>query len=175
VAAVFVADVSGSMDGSRIAALKTALRSGLDFIGPENRIGLVEFSDRVRLVLPLGEFDLNQKARFSGAIDEMSASGGTAMYDGVLLGLSMLIDERAMNPDVKPLLFALTDGETMDGLSFDDASGVIEGLGIPVYTVGFEADVAELSRLSSLVEAATLNASEEDVEYRLASMFNAVG
>jgi Ca-activated chloride channel family protein len=95
------------------------------------------------------------------------------MYDGILVGLSMLVDARDADPNVKPLLFVLTDGETLDGLNFDDAAPVIAGLGIPVYTVGFEADLDELARLSSLVEAASINATEDDVEFKMASLFNA--
>jgi hypothetical protein len=42
-----------------------------------------------------------------------------------------------------------------------------------VFTVGFEADLDELGRLASLVEAASNNASEGDVEFKLVSLFNA--
>ena len=69
----------------------------------------------------------------------------------------------------------LSDGETTDGLEFGKVDDVIQGLRIPVYTVGFEADIDELSRLSSLVEAASIDASEEDVEFKIAALFNAGG
>jgi Ca-activated chloride channel family protein len=97
------------------------------------------------------------------------------MYDGIVLGLQMLEEQRAINPDVKPILVMLTDGETTDGLQFGDVAGMIEGLRIPIYTVGFEANIDELSRVSSLVEAANINASEEDVEFKIAALFNAGG
>ncbi len=173
VAAVFVADVSGSMAGTRIAALKRALTSGAGFITEENSVGMVVFNDEVTVVLPIDEFDLNQQGAFNYAVRTMDAFGGTAMYDGVLVGLRLLLDETAVNPDVKPLLFVLTDGETTDGYTFGDVDRLIEGLRIPVYTVGFEANIQELSRLSSLVEAANLNAGEGDVEFRIGSLFNA--
>lgn len=50
---------------------------------------------------------------------------------------------------------------------------IIEGLRIPVFTVGFEADLEELGKLAALVEAATMNADESDVEFQLSSLFNA--
>jgi Ca-activated chloride channel family protein len=103
----------------------------------------------------------------------MDARGGTAMYDAVAVGLQQLVEEQALNPDAKTMLFVLTDGETSDGHAFDDVDEIVAGINVPVYTVGFEANIEELGRLSSLVEAATLNASEEDVELRIASMFNA--
>ena len=171
--AVFVSDVSGSMAGTRILAVSTALESALGFISPTSSVGMVEFSDVTSKRLDIAQFDLNQQGRFAAAIEEMDANGGTAMYDGILVGLSMLVDARNADPNIKPLLFVLTDGETQSGLEFDDAAPVIAGLGIPVYTVGFEADLDELARLSSLVEAASINATEEDVEFKMASLFNA--
>ena len=97
------------------------------------------------------------------------------MYDGIVLGLKMLEDQRALDPEVKPILVVLTDGQTTDGLTFEDVDDVVEGLRIPIYTVGFEADLDELGRVSSLVEAASIDASEEDVEFKIAALFNAGG
>lgn len=171
--AVFVADVSGSMAGSRIASVQTALESALGFISPETSIGMVEFSDIARKKLDIAKFDLNQQGQFAAAVVDMNPVGGTAMYDGIVLGLSMLTDVRATDPNAKLLLFVLTDGETTSGLTFDDTAAVIQGLRIPVHTVGFEANVDELARLSSLVESASINASEDDVEFKMASLFNA--
>lgn len=171
--AVFVTDVSGSMAGSRLGSVQQALDSALGFISPESSVGMVEFSDVTRRRLTLETFDLNQKGSFAAAVEDMIANGGTAMYDGIVLGLSMLVEVRNATPDAKVLLFVLTDGETRDGLTFDETAAVIGGLGIPIYTVGFEADLDELGRLSSLVEAASINANEEDVEFKMASLFNA--
>lgn len=175
VATVFVVDVSGSMEGTRIQAVQTAMLSAREFIKPETRVGVVEFNDRAMRRLPIAEFDLNQQALYAGLSEDLSPGGGTAMYDGIVLGLSMLEAEVAADPEVKPILVVLTDGETTDGLTFDDVDQVIEGVRIPVYTVGFEADLEELDRVSSLVEAASIDASEEDVEFKIAALFNAGG
>lgn len=172
-AAVFVTDVSGSMTGTRIQSVQRALFSARQFINPEALVGMVEFNDRVEIRLPISEFDLNQQARFVAAVEDMEAGGGTAMYDGVMVGLSMLLEKRAANPDTRLLLIVLSDGETMDGNEFGDVAQTIQGLRIPVYTVGFEANISELGRLSSLVEAASINAGEEDVEFKMSALFNA--
>ncbi len=175
VATVFVVDVSGSMEGTRIQAVRTAMLSAREFIKPETELGVVEFNDIAMRRLPISDFDLNQQALFAGIAEDLSPGGGTAMYDGIVLGLSMLEAEVAADPEIKPILVVLTDGETTDGLTFDDVDQVIEGLRIPVYTVGFEADLDELERLSSLVEAASIDASEADVEFKIAALFNAGG
>ncbi len=172
VAAVFVADVSGSMSGTRIVALKEALLTGMKFIAADNYLGVVEFDNQVRLVLPLAQFDLNQQALFAAAVTDMDAAGGTAMYDGVCLGLQMLVDAVHANPDVKPMLFVLTDGETSAGHTYGQVDEIIAGLNYPVHTVGFEANIDELARLSGLVESASINASEGDVKTKITSMFN---
>ena len=175
VATVFVVDVSGSMEGTRIQSVRTAMQSAREFVKPTTQVGVVEFNDTAMKRLPIAEFDLNQQARYAAIAEDLAPGGGTAMYDGIVLGLQMLEDQRAANPEVKPILVVLTDGETTDGLQFSDVDNVIEGLRIPVYTVGFEADLDELDRVSSLVEAASIDASEEDVEFKIAALFNAGG
>ena len=171
--AVFVTDVSGSMAGSRIIAVQRALESAREFISPAASVGMVEFSDVTRKVLDIAPFDLNQQASFAAAVQDMDPVGGTAMYDGIILGLTMLAEKRAVDPDGKFMLVVLTDGETNEGLSFTAVDEVIAGARIPVFTVGFEADLDELGRVASLVEAASINANEGDVEFKLVSLFNA--
>ena len=175
VSTVFVVDVSGSMEGTRISSVRRAMLSAREFVKPTTRVGVVEFSSDAALRLPIETFDLNQQARYAAIAEDLSPGGGTAMYDGIVLGLSMLRAEQAADPDLKTILVVLTDGETTDGLDFDEVDQVIAGLRIPVYTVGFEADLDELGRLSSLVEAASIDAREEDVEFKIAALFNAGG
>ena len=175
VATVFVVDVSGSMEGTRIQAVREAMTSAREFIKPETQVGVVEFNDTAMKRLEVAEFDLNQQGRYAAIAEDLSPGGGTAMYDGIVLGLKMLEDQRAADPDLKTLLVVLTDGETTDGLQFDDVDDMIAGLRIPIYTVGFEADLEELGRVSSLVEAASIDASEDDVEFKIAALFNAGG
>jgi hypothetical protein len=79
IAAVFMCDVSGSMDGSRIIGVREALLKGADFIDPENAIGVVSFADDVRILLPIKPFDLNQKSSFLAAAQSLSVGGQTAM------------------------------------------------------------------------------------------------
>jgi Ca-activated chloride channel family protein len=173
VVAMFVTDVSGSMAGGKLHAVRESLAQAVDFISPTTSVGLVTFDDVVRLRVPIAEFDLNQRGAFAAAVEDMSDGGGTAMYDAVIVALDLLLEEAAKIPDSKPMLLVLTDGEVTAGMSFDSASRVIEGLGIPVYTVGYEANLEEIGRLSSLVEAASLNATEEDIAYKLGQLFNA--
>ena len=173
VAAVFLCDVSGSMVGPRLEGVRAALIQGADFISPENSIGLVVFSDRVRTLLPIRKFNINQKASFIAAAEDLTAGGNTAMYDGIAVALSLLAKAKEADPSIKPVLFVLTDGETNNGLYFDDMEAIIKGLRVPIYTIGYEANFDELKRVSGLVEAATINAGEGEIRYKIGSLLNA--
>lgn len=175
VATVFVVDISGSMEGTRVQSVRNAMVSAREFIKPETQVGVVEFNDTAIKRLGIAPFDLNQQGRYAAVAEDLSPGGGTAMYDGIVLGLKMLEDQRIANPDLKTLLVVLTDGETNSGLGLGDVDRMIAGLRVPIYTVGFEADLAELGRVSSLVEAASIDAREEDVEFKIAALFNAGG
>lgn len=173
IAAVFICDVSGSMDGTRIKGVRDALFKGADFIDPEHSIGIVSFADAVRVLLPIKPFNLNQKASFLAAAQSLSVGGQTAMYDGIAVALDMLADEIKKRPEVKPMLFVLTDGETNQGLRFDNFQRIVEAIGVPVYTIGYEANLEELKRLSSLVEAASMSADQDDIAYKIGTLLTA--
>lgn len=172
VAAVFVADVSGSMDGEPLNRLKESLLTGQKYLGRDNSIGFVSYSTDVTINLPIGKYDLNQQSMFVGAINSLEASGNTATFDGIVVAMKMLQDEMAVNPDVKPLIFVLSDGETNVGHSLDDIRELIQTFKIPVYTIGYNADIQALQSISSINEAASINADTDDVVYKIGQLLN---
>jgi Ca-activated chloride channel family protein len=174
IVAVFVADVSGSMEGAPLNRLKQSLLTGSQYISKDNSIGLITFSTDVNINLPIGKFDINQRSLFTGAVEDMQAGGSTAMFDGIIVATKMLMEEKAKYPNAKLMLFVLTDGETNSGHSLNDVEGMLRTLKIPIYTIGYNANIQELQTLSSINEAASINADSEDVVYKLASLFNAV-
>lgn len=173
VVAVFVADTSGSMDGEPIAQLKRSLINASQYIGEDNSIGLVTYNNDVQINLPIGKFDINHRAYFTGAVEDISPFGSTATFDGVAVAADMLIKARETNPDAKVMMFVLSDGETNVGCSLKDISGIIQALEIPIYTIGYNANLDELGKLSAINEAASVNADSDDVVYALKNLFNA--
>jgi len=173
ISAVFVADVSGSMDGVPLNKLKQSLLSGSQYISKDTSIGLVSFSNNVNINLPVAKFDINQRALFTGAVKDLKANGSTAMFDGVVVASKMLIEEKTKNPNAKLMLFILSDGETNYGHSLNDVSDMLQAFKIPIYTIGYNANVKALQSLSNINEAASINADSEDVVYKLGSLFNA--
>ncbi|WP_435923983.1 VWA domain-containing protein [Paenibacillus sp. DYY-L-2] len=172
IAAVFVADVSGSMDGEPLNRLKESLLKGQKYLGRDNSIGFVSYSDNVTINLPIAKYDTNQQSMFVGAINSLQASGGTATFDGIVVAMKMLQDTLAVNPDVKPVIFVLSDGETNEGHSLKDIRGLIENYKIPIYTIGYNANIKALESISSINEAASINADTDDVVYKIGNLLN---
>lgn len=110
ISAVFVADISGSMEGQPLNRLKESLLNSSQFISKDTSIGLVSYSDDVNINLPIGKFDLNQRSLFTGAVKDLKANGGTATLDAVLVATKMLMEEKEKDPDSKLMLFVLSDG-----------------------------------------------------------------
>ena len=176
IAAVFVADVSGSMEGTRLKNLQRALIESSDLISAGNAIGLVTYSDSVNVDLDIREFDVQQKSLFMGAVERLSAGGRTATNDAVLVAQRLLYGFVESNPDHKPIVFVLSDGERNQGRAFDEVQAMLEFSGIPVHSIAYEiTDEAadELKSLSRLAEGAYVESSSESASYRIGNLLNA--
>ena len=175
--AVFVADISGSMDGTPIQSLKESLLATKSYIGSDNYIGLVSYATKVHVDLPINKFDAEQKAYFSGAVKALTVEDATATYDAVLVAMKMMIDKKEEVPNAKMMLFVLSDGDQNRGYSLDRIAPIVGGLKIPVYTIGYniEADsrpTKELTRLSNINEAAMIKADSDGLVNQLRNLFN---
>lgn len=172
VAAIFVADISGSMDGERLNQLKESLMKGQKYLGRDNSIGLVSYSSDVTINLPIGKYDTNQQSMFVGAVESLQAGGGTATFDGIVVALKLLQEQLKLDPNVKPIIFVLSDGDTNEGHSLKDIKGLIETYKIPIYTIGYNANIEALKSISSINEAASINADTDDVVYKISNLLN---
>ena len=170
--AVFVMDVSGSMSGTPLTQLKQSLINSMKYINNNNYIGLVSYSTDVTINLPINEFNLNQKSYFNGAVEGLSAAGNTATFDAVIVAADMLVKKQAEVPNSKLMMFVLSDGETNIGHSIEEASNVIKNLNIPIYTIGYNANIAALDEISSINEAASIDANTGNVINELKNLFN---
>jgi len=176
ICAVFVADVSGSMEGEPLNNLKRSLIDGQYYIGEDNLIGLVSYSNDVYVDLPIAKFDLTQRASFAGAVYDLQAGGSTATFDAIAIAMNMLIEQKAAgpnkDPNLKPRIFVLSDGESNKGHSLNDIRDVVEDIGIPIYTIGYNADIPALKEIARINEGACINADTADVVYKLSKLFN---
>ena len=172
--AVFVADISGSMGGAPLNSLKASLISASSYIGSDHYVGLVSYASDVTINLPIAQFDATQKAYFSGEVKNLSDGGGTATYDAVLVALDMLAEKAKEVPDAKLMLFVLSDGQQNEGYSLNRITSIVEGMKVPVYTIGYNYNDTngELNKLSDINEVAMLNATSDDIANQLRNLFN---
>ena len=173
IAAVFIADTSGSMDGAKIKALKGALKKSADMISTNNAIGLITYNSNVNVDVPIGDFSVQHKSLFLGAIEGISASGGTATNDAVLTSLHVLNEYSKTHPDHKLIGILLSDGDTTDGVSLDSIKHIISGMQIPVHTIAYGFKSNELKDIAGLVEAAYIESSTDSAEYKIGNLLNA--
>ena len=115
----------------------------------------------------------SQQSLFKGAVENLYANGGTATFDGICVAMDMINKAMEQYPDAKPMLFVLSDGETNSGCSLNDIRDILSSLKIPVYTIGYNADLEALQNISAVNEAASIDASTDDVVYQLKNLFNA--
>lgn len=170
--AVFIADTSGSMSGESINALQTSLINSMQYINKDNYVGLISYNNKVYMNLPIAKFDINQQALFKGAVQSLDATGQTATYDALVVAIDMINKKMEEVPDAKPMIFLLSDGEQNVGYSLNDIESVVKAYQVPIYSIGYNANIEALKKISEINEAATINADSDDIIYQLKNLFN---
>ncbi len=173
IVAVFVADKSGSMEGRKMEALKDSLKTAMQFVGEDCKVGLISYESDVYVDLPIGEFNQEQQEYFVGAVDNLDAGGGTATNDALLIAIRLINEEMANNPEIKPIIILLSDGQTGSGYSLSSMKALIDFYDVPIYTIGYEADVKELERIAGINNGTFIDASSDDISYILKTLFDA--
>lgn len=171
--ALFIADVSGSMNGDPIIRLKQSLLEASKNIKTDNYVGLISYSDDVTVNLPIAQFDLAQRSYFAGAVEKMKPNGSTATYDALIVGINMINEAKEQYPDAKTMIFVLSDGLCNKGVKLEPTVDLVEYYGIPIYTIGYNEEIDSLKKLSAVNEAVYIDADNDDVVYELSALFNA--
>jgi uncharacterized protein YegL len=127
---VLVIDVSGSMEGSRLAAAKSSANNFISQLNPEtDRVGLVSFESSASQLSDLtGDF-----ASVSALINGLESSGGTAIDAGLTAGHAVI--QNASRPEAERVVMLLTDGGS-DPAPARAAADLIKADGITLLTVG---------------------------------------
>ena len=173
IAMYFVCDISGSMSGKKIEALKESALNAMQYIGEDNLVGLMSYNSNVYLNLSLNVFNEEQQSYFAGSISKLSSGGGTATNNALLQALKLLDTYYRQNPDTIPMIFLLSDGYTESGYSLKRVESLIAAFDIPIYTIGYEANLDELKNIAKINNGEFINASRDDVGYYLKSLFDA--
>jgi len=99
---LLVIDTSGSMSGTPIAAARDAGRSLVQQLSGDDPVGLLTFANVPALRAPIG----TPLATVGTALSSLSASGETALYDALTMGLEVLGSAPAPRA-----MILLSDGE----------------------------------------------------------------
>jgi Ca-activated chloride channel family protein len=175
IVSVFVCDLSGSMAGTPLNALKRSLRSSAGMMSPDSYIGLVTFASDVRINLPIARFDDSQRDRFLAATEQMTPRGATAIYSALVVASQMIVDHKEANPDTDAIyrIFLLTDGDNNEGLSKSATMDTLGSLGVPIYCIGYNDGSVDLDDIAALNEAPHIRINDQNVDYALANFFKA--
>ena len=171
--AVLIVDSSGSMKETDPRRLRVpAAKMFLSLLGPQDRVGLISFSDNGYPVLHLTPAGKQQQAKLFAAADKVSAKGAyTNLHAALVRGQEMLRDEA--DPQRRRMLVLMSDGK-MDTGDFAQDQILGEKLrtetlaqlakdGIEVYTIAFTeaSDMALMREMSERTAALSRLASND--------------
>nr|WP_241759639.1 von Willebrand factor type A domain-containing protein [Pyxidicoccus parkwaysis] len=135
---VFVIDVSGSMQGEeRLGLVKRALRLLVDALDERDRVSIVVYGTRARLVLE--PTNATQKERLLRAIDSVQSEGSTNAQEGLEMGYA-LAAKHLVKGGINRIILC-SDGVANNGIT--DADGIwarvkaFAAKGITLSTIGF--------------------------------------
>lgn len=177
---LLVLDTSGSMSQEgRLDRAKVGLGVFLRQLAPFDRVGLLTFSNRLRLAVPVGQFR-RDGGRLRSVVRDLFPDGETALYDATARSVALV---RALKDDTRiNAVVLLTDGQ--DTASAAEPKQVladlrrqsgVEGGDVRVFTIAYGSD-ADRTGLAAIARASNGQAYEgkpEDIErvYRSISSF----
>jgi Ca-activated chloride channel family protein len=153
-----VLDTSGSMaTGRRLQSAKQALNVFLDEIAPQDRVGLITFSDVPRTLVSLRRFS-TARGPLETAIRGIRGVGATATYDATARAFDRLAT--TAGDDAINAVVLLTDGnDTRSDLSYRELLKKLQEEGnasnhARLYTIAYGPDAeATRARLARLADA----------------------
>ncbi len=142
VSVVFVLDRSGSMQGTKLAAAKAAVRSAVDQLRGCDRVSLVVFDSEAETVFSqLGKRD---RIRIGELVDDLASGGGTHIVPALEQARGILGKTK-----VRQHIVLLSDGQApTDGLFDLVAAMRADGTTISTYALD-GADLPMLRRIAS--------------------------
>jgi Ca-activated chloride channel homolog len=112
-AVVLVLDKSGSMSGPKIEMARDAARASIRTLRPIDLIGVISFDETFNWVIPMGPAGALEDK--SNLIAQITANGGTKIYQAVEAGFEAIVDQKATHKHI----ILLTDGVSTPGTQED--------------------------------------------------------
>jgi Ca-activated chloride channel homolog len=179
---ILVADVSGSMSGTKIEQARQGLQSFVDSIADGDQVGLYKFSTSVAPTVPLAKLTSTQRARLQDEIGRMAAGGNTALYQAAHDAVAELVRKNDKNSINAVVL--MTDGKETMGESKSllvsylrqvQQDGDKSGAPVKVFTIGYgsDADMRVLGDMADATLGKALPGTPENISklYKLLSTY----
>lgn len=119
---VVILDRSGSMAGAKLDYAKAAVQELIGRLQPQDRFGLVAYSNAAWVAIPLAGIGDGAGAGWRATVDGIGAGGGTNIAAGLDLGQGMV--ETARRSGRMPRVILISDGLANEGDTSHD--GLVE-------------------------------------------------
>ncbi len=175
---VLVLDTSGSMRGPKMEQARKALKYCLDNLGKGDRFGLINFATTVNKYKDnLSAVDADQVSQAKKWVDELEATGGTAIYDALEAALEL----RTKDESRTFTIVFFTDGQPTIGEGDKTKPEAIlkntiakntANTRIFTFGVGDDVNATLLDQLSEKTRAlATYVRPQEDIEAKVSGLY----
>ncbi|GAA5706509.1 hypothetical protein AQJ43_07175 [Streptomyces avermitilis] len=152
---VFVVDTSGSMTGTKLDTVKSALQTIYRELRPADCLGIITFDHNVRTVLPaVAKQDLPPE-RFAEVVSALTTQGGTDIDLGVQYGIDE-ISRHSVSGRTVNCLYLFSDGDPTSGerdwikVRANVAAKLRGDLTLSCFGFGSDARMPELAALAGL-------------------------
>jgi tight adherence protein B len=164
---VLAIDVSGSMKGAPLADAQEAARGFVAQMSPQDRVAVVAFGPSPHVATG---FTSDSKT-VSGAVAHLSASGETALYDGISSAVDLL------DSDATPrrVIVVLSDGkDTVSSTNLDMAINAALKARISVYVVALKSGDYDPDPLRAIANATGGRLTSAQQSSSLGELFGAI-
>ncbi len=175
---VLVLDTSGSMRGAKMEQARKALKYCLDNLGASDRFGLINFATTVNRyedkLLPVNS---EQVAKAKKWVEELEATGGTAINDALASALELRSNEEGRSFTVVFFTDGLpTIGETdADKIVKNTLAKNTANTRIFTFGVGDDVNATMLDRLADKTRAlSTYVRPAEDIENKVSGLYSKI-
>ena len=147
VGVVLAIDTSGSMtQNGKLDSAKAAARQFVQSRQASDQIAIVSFATQPRIVV---NFTTDPNLLLKG-IDNLAATGETAIWDGVRTAAGLFAD----HPELQPNIVLLTDGkDTVSTSKYDQATASVQSAHAAVFSVGLQGGDFDGGPIQALAEA----------------------
>lgn len=163
---LLVVDISGSMAGEKLEAVKAGLDNFLQRILPEDRVGLIVFSDTAELLVKPAPLSENRIA-LQTAIQEMQAKNKTAVFDALEIAHQEFNTLPSAGADRIRGIVLLSDGaDNSSKLTMAALEKNFFESGVSIFPVAYgeDADLIILKQIANFSRTIVVQGNTKDIQ-----------